>query len=92
MLLQTFAHIECQVEAGEIRIRIFEQLDDAQTLLVMIEAAVAYHAFCEHFFARMSERRMPEIVGKRDRFRQIFIKRQCPRDCPADRRNFNGMR
>ena len=39
----------------------------------MLEAAVLAHAFGQHLFARMTKRRMPEIMGQRDRFRQILV-------------------
>ena len=54
--------------------RIFQEFDHSHTLTVMIEAAVVAHAFSQHLFARMSKRRVSQIVRKRDRFRQIFIK------------------
>ena len=34
---------------------------------------------------------MAQIVGKRDCFREVFVKRQCARDCAADRGHLNGM-
>src|SRR5437867_1113488 len=39
----------------------------------------------------MAERRMPKIVRQRDCFGEIFIECQRPRDCPADRCDFNRM-
>src|SRR6266487_1892962 len=39
----------------------------------------------------MAERRVPKIVRQRDRFGEIFIECQRPRDCPADRCDFNRM-
>ena len=75
MLLQTFAHFEGQVQPRKIRIGVLEQLDHAQALPVMIEAAVIAHAFGQNFFAGMPEGRMAEIVRQRDRFGQIFVQR-----------------
>ena len=73
MLLQTFADFERQIQTREIRICRLQQLDHAQALPVMVEAAVFAHAFREHLFAGMSERRMPEIVRERNRLGQIFV-------------------
>ena len=68
-----FAHFECQVQTWKIRIGIFKQLDDPDALTVVIEAAVVAHAFSQHLFARMSKRRVSQIVRESDRFREIFI-------------------
>src|SRR6476646_8955923 len=57
----------------------------------MLEAAVFAHAFGEHLFAGMPERRMPEVVRQRDGFGQVFIKAQGPRDGAANRRDFDGV-
>src|SRR5690349_5623500 len=57
----------------------------------MLETAVFAHAFRKHFFAGMPERRMPEVVRKRDGFGQVFIKAQGPRDSAANRRDFDGV-
>src|SRR5881275_276467 len=57
----------------------------------MLEAAVFAHAFGQHFFAGMPERRMPQVVRKRDGLRQVFIKTQSPRDGAANRRDFDGV-
>ena len=91
VFLQAFPHFERQVQARKIRIRIFEQVDHAQALLVVIETAVVHHAFREHLLARMSERRMPEIVREGDCFREILVQPQCSRDCAANGGNLNRM-
>ena len=88
VLLQTFADFERQIQSGKIRIRVFEQLDDAQTLAVVLEAAVLAHALGENFFAGMSEWSVAEIVRKRDRLRQVFVERESARDGAADRSDF----
>ena len=73
MLLQAFADFERQIQTREIRIRRFQQLDHAQALPVMVEATVFSHAFREHLFAGMPERRMPEIMRERNRLGQILV-------------------
>src|SRR5690349_2164124 len=57
----------------------------------MLETAVFAHAFRKHFFAGMPERRMPEVVRKRDGFGQVFIKAQGPCDGATNRRHFDGV-
>ena len=56
MFSQTFADLEGQIQAREIRIRRFQQLDHSQTLPVVVEATVLPHTLREHLFAGMSER------------------------------------
>src|ERR1044071_1853430 len=70
---QTLAHFKCQVQTWKTRIRVFEELDYSHTLAVVIEAAMVAHAFSQHLFARMSERRVSQIVREGDRFGEIFI-------------------
>ena len=82
VLLQSLPDFEGQVQSRESGIRRLEQFDDALALPVVIEAAVFAHAFGQHLFARMSKRRMPEIVRQRDRLRQVLVQRQAPaRSC-----------
>ena len=73
MFPQAFAHFECQVQTGKIRIRRLEQLHHAHALLVMIEPALIAHTFGQHFLAGMSERCVPQVVGECDGFREIFV-------------------
>ena len=73
MLLQTLEHFERQVQTWKIRIRIFEQIHHAHTLPIVIEPAVLAHAFGQHLLARMSKRRVSQIVRKRDCFPEIFV-------------------
>jgi hypothetical protein len=41
----------------------------------VIESAMVAHAFGQHLFARMSKRRVPQVVCESDRFGAIFIQR-----------------
>ena len=91
MFLHTFAHLEGQVEAAEIRVRRFEQINYAQTLLIVFKTAVLAHALGQHLFPRMAEGGVTKIVPKRDRFGQIFIQTQGPRNGATDRGNLDSM-
>ncbi len=73
MFPQALPHFERQVQTRKVWIGIFKELDHAHTLAVVIEAAMIAHAFGEHLFARMSKRRVPQIVRESDRFLKIFI-------------------
>ena len=92
VLPQAFAHLECQVQTWEIRVWPFKQLHRPHTLTIVIEPAVIAHAFGQHFLAGMSERRVPQIMRKRNRFRQILVQAQRAGDGAADRGDLDGMR
>src|SRR5688572_15295921 len=53
---------------------VFEHVDDAQTLLIMIEPA--WNQIVEHALARVSEWRVPEIVPERDSLGELFVQLQ----------------
>ena len=40
----------------------------------------------------MAERRVPEIMSERDRFGQILVESERPRDCPRNLRNLKRVR
>src|SRR5436309_2358284 len=50
---QTFPYFKREVQTRKIWIRIFEQLDHAQTLAVVIEPTVSAHTFGQHLFSRL---------------------------------------
>src|SRR6266853_6026628 len=84
MFSQTFQYFKREVQTRKIWIRIFEQLDHPQTLAVVIESAVSAHTFGQHLFSGVAKRRMAQVVGERNGFRQVLVQCQCTRDCAAD--------
>jgi hypothetical protein len=46
----------------------------------------------QHAFARVAERRVPEIVPERDRLRQFFVQAQYLRDAARDLRDLERVR
>ena len=66
MLEDAFARLEHQVEAVEGAVALFQQIDDAQALQVVLEAAVLLHAVVQRILAGMAEGRVAEVVGQRD--------------------------
>ena len=57
----------------------------------MIEAAERTEAIIERALAGMTERRMAEIVGERQRLGKIFVEPQPPRQRARDLRHFERM-
>src|SRR5215475_2485092 len=58
----------------------------------MVEAAEGAHAGIESCFARVTKRRMPEVVRERERFGEIFIKTEHARERTRDLRDFERVR
>src|SRR4029079_10960796 len=52
-----FAHFPGEVETRPLRVALLEFVDDAQRLLVVVEAAVAGHERVERRLTRMAKRR-----------------------------------
>ena len=77
---------------GKRRVALFELVDDAQRLQVVLEAAVLAHAVVQRILAGVAERRVAEVVRKADRFGQRFVELQRPRDGAGDLRDFDRVR
>ena len=73
VLDQAFERLPGQVEAVEAGIAPLERGDDTQRLRVVIEAANVGEAAIERALAGMAERRMAEIVRKRQRLGKILV-------------------
>src|SRR6266436_8890602 len=73
MLDDSLAHLETQIESAKIRIANLDPIDGAQALRVVIEAAVRRHQLVEHFLARVTEGRVPQVVRQCDRLCKLLI-------------------
>ena len=60
--------LPAQIETVECRIPMFENGDDTQRLTVVIETTIGAKTRIEGPFAGVTEWRMAEIVGERQRF------------------------
>ena len=92
MLDDALAHLEAEIEAAEIRIAVFDPINRAQALRVVIEASMGPHQIVQHLLARMPERRMPEVVRERDRLSEFLIETECARDGARDLRRLHRVR
>ena len=81
------AHFPREIQALAI---VFEHVDDAQALFVVIEAAG--HERAEHALAGMTKRRVAEVVAERDRFGQLFVQAQHLGDGARDLCDFERVR
>ena len=64
-------------------------IDDAQALLVVVEAA--RHQRADDALAGMPERRVAEVVAERNRFGQLLVQPQHLGDRPRDLRDLEGV-
>ena len=69
---------------------VLEHVDDAQALLVVVEAAG--HERVEHALAGVAERRVAEVVAERDRLGQLLVQAQHLGDGARDLRDLERVR
>jgi len=88
---QPLAHLPGEVEAGESRILLFQLLDHAQALAIVLETAEVLHQFVQHDLAFVSERRVAEVVRQRDRLGEVLIQFQRAGDVARNGRDLHGV-
>src|ERR1051325_6942795 len=92
MFHQSLAHFPSEIQSGKSGIFLFQFLNDAQALAVVLETSVAAHQSIQYTFAFMAERGMPKIMRQSNGFRQVFVQPQSARDVSRDTRNFDCVR
>jgi len=70
----------------------FQILNDAQRVQVVIETARTYHRLRKRLLPGMTKRRMTQIVGERNRLGKIFIRPKRLRQRASDMRSLKRMR
>ena len=81
-----------QVEAVESGVAALQLGHDAQRLGVVVEATTAGHQRVEHLLAGVSERRVTEVVGERDRLGEILVEVQRAGDGTGELTDLDRMR
>ena len=66
MLEDALAHLEREIQAGELGVALLELVDDAQRLQVVLESAELAHAVVERVLAGVAERRVTQVVREAD--------------------------
>ncbi len=68
-----------RLSPGEIQVALFELLDDAQRLQIVIETvAVGAQKIVKLALAGVPERRMPDVMHQRERFGEIGVEASAP--------------
>ena len=75
---------------SQVRLQVLDAVHHTQTLLIVSEAQRAY--LVQRAFARVAERRVTEVVSERDRFGQVLVQAQRPRDRARDLRDLERVR
>lgn len=92
MLHDALAHFKGEVQAIEANVAMLEVLDDAQRVLVVIEAApMGAHKFVKLALAGMAEGRMTDVVDQGQRFDKFGIEAQRGSDGTGNLRDFQGV-
>jgi len=79
MLDDAFAHFEGKIQSAKGGVALLEIFDDAQGVQVVVEEqAVGAHGGVQGFFARVTERRMAEIMHQCERFGEIDVEESAP--------------
>ena len=88
---EPFAGFEGEVEASELGEGVFEVVDDAEGLDVVLETAVVGHEFLEGGLSGVPEGRVAEVVGEGDDFGEPFVEAQGDGDASGGFGDFEGV-
>ncbi len=92
VLNDALAHFEGQVQPREVRIPQLQIFHGAQRLQIVIEEfAMAAHQKIERALARVSKRRMPDVVYQRQGLDEINIQVKRRRDGPRNLRHLHSV-
>ncbi len=92
MLDGAFERLPGEVEPVELGIAMLEPGEDAQGLVVVIEAAEGKHDLFQRVLAGMAERGVAEIVRQRQRLGEILVEAEGAADRAGDLRHFEAVR
>src|SRR5215471_16068059 len=93
MFDDAFAHFEGEIEAGKLKVTVFEQFNDAKRVKIVVEAAaVGAHEFVEFALAGVPEGRMADIVNERKGFSKFAVQTERRGNRAGDLGHFEGVR
>src|SRR5581483_10035849 len=87
-----FERFPDEIEPVELRIALLEMGNDAQSLRVVVEAAIWGEALVEGALTGVAEWRMAEIVRERECFAQVLVEPKRAGKRSRDLRDFQSVR
>ena len=91
VLDQPLQRLPGEVQAVVIGVALLQTGDDAQGLGVVVKAPIGLHDLLQRILARMAEGGVAEIVGQRQRLRQILVEAQGAGDGAGDLADLDGV-
>src|SRR5579883_2482774 len=92
MFDDSFAHFECQVQARKSRVALLELLDNPEGVDIVVERfPEPRHLPVEFLLAGVGERRMPDVMGERQRLGEILVELESRRGRPRDLRHLDRV-
>ena len=76
MFQDALTRFESEIQAIKIWVAFFQMIHHAQALQVVLKSTKVLHAFIQGVLTRMAKWRVPQVMGQRHRFNQIFIQSQ----------------
>ena len=76
VLEDALARLKRQVQAVELRVALFQRIDHAQALQVVLKAALPSHAGVQRILPGVAKRRVAQVVRQRNGFDQILVDAQ----------------
>src|SRR5882762_3112613 len=93
MLDDALANFKSEIQTWKIEIALFELLDDAQRVQIVIEkAAVSAHQLVELSLPGVAEGRMADVVNESESFGELGVQAQRGSDGARDLRDFKSVR
>jgi hypothetical protein len=87
-----FTNAECEIESAMRGVTLFEVLDDAQSVQVVVEASpMTSEAPVQSALTGVSKRRMTDVMNQRKRLGQVFIQAKRGGRSAGDLRDLNGV-
>ena len=92
MFQNTFARFEGQIQTVKLGVTLFQKIDHAQALQVVLEASKLLHARIQGILPRMTKGGVPQVMRQGHSLDQIFIQTQRARNGAAQLSHFQRVR
>ena len=91
MFEDALPRLKGEIEAVVLGVPFFEPIHHAQALQVVLKTPKPGHAAMQRILPRMPKRRMPQVMGQRNRLDQVLVDLQRPRNGPPELRHLQRV-